>query len=47
MLKYKRIDLKTKKDYAKAEKLQEKGWKVISIDGNSILLEREAYDAKI
>ena len=40
MKKYKGVDLKTKKDFKKAESLQSKGWKVILAGVDSILLER-------
>jgi len=38
---YKRIDLKTKKDFDKAEKLQEDGWYIILIGVDYLLLEKK------
>ena len=40
MKKYKRLPLKTEKDFQKAEKLQTKGWKPILWDSNYVLLEK-------
>jgi len=38
---YKRIDLKTKKDFNRAEKLQENGWYIILIGIDYLLFEKK------
>ncbi len=38
---YKRMAYRTVKDIEAAEKLQADGWRVITVGGTSILLERE------
>ena len=40
MLQYKRVELKTEKDYTKAEKLQAQGWKAILSGFDYILMEK-------
>jgi len=40
MKKYKTVELKTKKDFKRAESLKNKGWKIILIGIDNILLEK-------
>lgn len=41
MKEYKRVDLKTVKDFGKAERLQAQGWSVILLGADYVLLERQ------
>lgn len=41
MYQYKRVTLKSGKDYSKAEKLKENGWKLIELGCYDALFERE------
>lgn len=38
---YKRVELKTKKDFKKAERLKDRGWKIISVGFINVILEKE------
>jgi hypothetical protein len=40
MLQYKKVDLKTVKDFKKAERLQAQGWKPILAGFDTVLLEK-------
>lgn len=40
MRKYKTVELKTEKDFKRAENLKTKGWKIILVGIDSILLEK-------
>lgn len=44
MFKFKNLKLKTKKDFRIAENLKNRGYKIIDVGIESILLEKEVYN---